>query len=486
MTPISIWRHLFLPPSHQWNTEQARYVDTLVFFTLLSFFVGMYSLIKWYKHDHSLLIITSLLLIACEVFAGLMLRVFKTPELALNLGFVGMVVHAFNIVYQSGGIVNSTQSFWMPLLLIAFFLTARPLMAALWSVFVIASSAWMVNATLSGFIFPDLVLTDSAHIVETWSGIILPLVVIGIAQAYTVKQRQAALSASEQAQQTSQQIASNAQQGEKKLSVVLNQANLNASQLSDVANQLEQQSGELHQQVNHLNMNCESQASSAEEMSQQLIHMTSGIDESDRFVTELKQRSQLVGEQAQKSVESLEASTNAIERILSSNAEVVSVADLITTVADQTNLLALNAAIEAARAGDHGRGFAVVASQVRELSAKSNESALEIRTLLDKSRKEVHHGQTVIKATAQELTAIIDQVSSISGDVNQLADIMSHQVHALKELNTASHEVATGVVETNKVSDSVAIQGAQLAQRVEALKGLADSLNAVVSSPKVS
>ncbi len=57
----------------------------------------------------------------------------------------------------------------------------------------------------------------------------------------------------------------------------------------------------------------------------------------------------------------------------------MTVADLITSVAEQTNLLALNAAIEAARAGDQGRGFAVVADQVRELSAKSNSSAVEIR-----------------------------------------------------------------------------------------------------------
>ncbi|MBJ6874359.1 chemotaxis protein, partial [Vibrio cholerae] len=81
-----------------------------------------------------------------------------------------------------------------------------------------------------------------------------------------------------------------------------------------------------------------------------------------------------VHQQAEKSSELLEDSTQAISQIITSHEEIMKVADLITSVAEQTNLLALNAAIEAARAGDQGRGFAVVAEQVRELSAKSSQS----------------------------------------------------------------------------------------------------------------
>ncbi|UXI02148.1 methyl-accepting chemotaxis protein [Photobacterium sp. TY1-4] len=481
MTPLAIWRGLFLPAASDWQGEQARYVDTLLFFTLLSFFVGAYSLIKWFSHDHQLLVMTSLALIGCELFAGAILRVFRAPELALNIGFFGMVIHATNIVYQSGGIVVSTQSFWMPLLIVAFFLAARPLMAALWSVAVVCVSAWMITHHLSGQSFPTLVLTESAAAMEIWSGVLLPLVVIGIAQAYTVKQRQDAIQASEQAMQSSEQIATQAREGERQLSTVLEQASDNAVQLGQVAEQLEQQSGELHQQVTDLNVNCESQASAAEQMSQQLAQMTAGVEESDRFVTELTSRSDAIREQAEKSSASLSASTEAIAKIQSSNDEIMSVADLITSVAEQTNLLALNAAIEAARAGEQGRGFAVVADQVRELSAKSNSSAVEIRALLEKSRLEVQQGQAVIEASASELTRIIDEVGGISTDVRRLADIMNQQVSALQELNSASGAVASSVVETNQVSDSVAVQGAQLAEQVETLKALADSLNAVVS-----
>ncbi len=83
-----------------------------------------------------------------------------------------------------------------------------------------------------------------------------------------------------------------------------------------------------------------------------------------------------------------------------------------------------------------------MADQVRELSAKSNDSAVEIRALLEKTRQEVQYDQAVIETTATELSGIIEQVGSISGDVNRLAGIMGHQVHALKELNSASSEVA--------------------------------------------
>lgn len=149
---------------------------------------------------------------------------------------------------------------------------------------------------------------------------------------------------------------------------------------------------------------------------------------------------------------------------------------MITSVAEQTNLLALNAAIEAARAGEQGRGFAVVADQVRELSAKSNSSAVDIRALLERSRREVSQGQAVIESSTTELTGIIEQVSSISGDVSQLAENISQQVEALRELTSASQAVASSVVETNQVSDAVASQGALLAEQVERLNALAESL----------
>ncbi len=482
MTPLAIWRAMFMPKSHQWRPEQLRFVDTLMFFTLLSLFTGLYSLFKWLQHDHTLLIYTSFLLIGAELLAGAIVRFGRMPVLALNVGFFGMVIHALNMIYQGGGVLSSTQTLWIPVLIISFFLTANLLMATLWSLGVILFSSWMVANALSGIAMPQMVLSPSALATETWSGLLMPLVVIVIAQGFTAKQRNKAMNAAEKAQYDTLATAEKAQQGELQLTEVLDKAGDNAGQLSLVANELESQSLDLHQQVSNLNQNCESQASAAEQMSQQLLRMTSDMEQSERFVTEMRARSEVINRQAQSSAESLAASTNAIDKILISNEKIMSVAGLITAVADQTNLLALNAAIEAARAGEHGRGFAVVADQVRELSAKSNASAVEIRALLDLSKLEVNHGQVVIQATANELSGIIEQIAETVTDVNQLADTMVHQVQAVQELNSASAEVANSVVKTNQVSESVATQGKQLTLQVDTLKALANDLRLTMLS----
>ncbi|KZX67928.1 chemotaxis protein [Vibrio sp. HI00D65] len=484
MNPIKLWRVLFLPKTREWNNNQIRQADILLLFTFIAFFVGIYSLIKWTKHEEQLLVATSVFLIVFELFSATLLRVAGKPSLALNFGFVGMAVHALNIIYQSGGVVDSTQAYWVPLLVVAFFLSGTRIVALVWSGLVIGVSLVMTSAYLNGFTFPQLVLTPEAVVVETWSGVIMPLVVICIAQAFTAKQKEVAIEMAEQAISESQQVANKATQSEGRLSVVLDQANSNSESLQSVSVHLEQQSQDLHAQVEVLNINCESQASAAEEMSQQLHQMTQGIEESNSFVGELKERSEAVGTKAQKSSESLEASTGAISQIIQSNQEIMKVADLITSVAEQTNLLALNAAIEAARAGEQGRGFAVVADQVRELSAKSSHSAIEIRSLLDRSKVEVEHGRAIIETTANEMNGIISEVQTISTDVNQLTDIMAMQMDSLKELDLASSEVAQSVAETKSVSGLVANYGSELTGHVSSVKELVESLNNVVSQAK--
>lgn len=477
MNPFSLWRTLFIPAKNNWDEIQKQSVDVILFFTFLSFLSGLYSFTKWFGAGHEFLIMSSIYLLAAEIIAGVILRVTRMPMLALQIGFSGMVVNAITLIYQSGGVVLSAQSFWVPLLIIAFYLTAKILIATLWSFITIACVGLMINLHTSGFTFPEIPMSLADANKELWTATLIPLGIICIAQAYIARQREASLRASLKTQQDCIEDAKKAHEEEEHMSRILDIASGNAQSLTEVASQLEQQSHELHQQVDDLNLNCESQASATEQMDNQLGSMTTDFKQSEQFVMELKTRSEAINSQAQHSAANLDASNQAIGSILESNNAITVVADLITSVAEQTNLLALNAAIEAARAGEQGRGFAVVAEQVRDLSGKSNEAALEIRNLLDKSRKEVNKGQIVISDTTTELSQIIKEIGTTLTDVNQLADIICAQSEVLTELNLASNNVAESVVKTNHVSDLVASQGGQLSEQVVVLKNLADSLN---------
>ncbi|MBS98140.1 MAG: hypothetical protein CMI01_05635 [Oceanospirillaceae bacterium] len=84
------------------------------------------------------------------------------------------------------------------------------------------------------------------------------------------------------------------------------------------------------------------------------------------------------------------AETNqAMEELLGVGQRIGDIVGSIVGISEQTNLLALNAAIEAARAGDAGRGFAVVAAEVRNLAARSSESAGQITHLVDTTRQRI-------------------------------------------------------------------------------------------------
>ena len=481
MRPFTLWCRLFSVDLESWSEVQRPQINSFLYFTMLSLLTGIYSYIKWQGVGHTLLVYTSIYCIFAEIVATWLLSKLRMVILAINLGFSGMVFHALNLIYQGGGVVHSTQSFWIAVLVVGFFLNAPPWLAWIWTIFTGIVSGVMVMMTLEGVPMPQIELDSAKQAVDTVTGLLIPLIIIAVAESFTARQKTSFINSSHKAQQDAQALASRAKQGEEHLGDVLTQATENSNQLNQVAQELEHQSTQLKGSVGELNQNCELQATAAEQLTSRLDEMTQDIRTSDECVQQLKQRSEAIDNQAQHSVEGLQASTQAINQIHASNEKIVSVADLITNIADQTNLLALNAAIEAARAGEHGRGFAVVAEQVRELSARSNQFAAEIRHLLDESRKEVEQGQHIIDSTSQEITDIINEIGTVLKDVKQLSEVMTQQVSTLDELSVASNNVAGSVANIAGVSDAVASQDDQLSHQIKELNTLSSSLKAVVA-----
>ncbi|KIC15156.1 methyl-accepting chemotaxis protein, partial [Leisingera sp. ANG-Vp] len=108
----------------------------------------------------------------------------------------------------------------------------------------------------------------------------------------------------------------------------------------------------------------------------------------------------------------------------------------IDDIAFQTNLLALNAGVEAARAGEAGRGFAVVASEVRALAQRSSDAAMEIKTLIGDSSRQVEQGVDLVGRAGDALQSIVGRVSHISQLVSEIAEGAAEQSTGLAEINT--------------------------------------------------
>jgi methyl-accepting chemotaxis protein len=130
---------------------------------------------------------------------------------------------------------------------------------------------------------------------------------------------------------------------------------------------------------------------------------------------------------------SSEASTSAesVRTLVASINKIDEVLKLIEGIASQTNLLALNATIEAARAGDAGKGFAVVANEVKLLAVQTASATTDIAAHLSS-----------IQTQAQNAVSGIERISSVNGDVQ---DIASSIAEAVSQQNLATQEISERV-----------------------------------------
>ncbi|MCE5363549.1 methyl-accepting chemotaxis protein [Pseudomonas anguilliseptica] len=296
--------------------------------------------------------------------------------------------------------------------------------------------------------------------------------------------------------------------GDDELGQLAGSFNRFVEKIHGLVRQIVDMTGQLTELVNQVSAQAQRSEQAMERQRHETDQVATAINEMSAAAHEVAQSAQGAAEAAQKTdtegqaakqvvdgsiarihtlVQDIRDSGLSLDTLQKDVSSIVSVLDVIRSIAEQTNLLALNAAIEAARAGEAGRGFAVVADEVRALASRTQQSTQEIQGMIDRLQKGTQDAVTSMRRSsdagdvtseqANRAGTSLDAIAQLIGTINamnaQIASAAEEQTAVAEEINRSVHKIAVAV-------DSVADETQQGAHTARNLAGLGERLGALV------
>ncbi|MCU1485569.1 MAG: methyl-accepting chemotaxis sensory transducer [Actinomycetia bacterium] len=223
----------------------------------------------------------------------------------------------------------------------------------------------------------------------------------------------------------------------------------NATTLASSSEELSAVSQQLGASAEETSAQSTTAAAAAEQVSANVGTVAAGAEEMGASINEIAGSATEAARVAGEAVAAARVTSDTVDKLGASSAEIGEVIKVITSIAEQTNLLALNATIEAARAGEAGTGFAVVANEVKELAKQTAEATENIASRV-----------TAIQGDAQAAADAIGEITDVIGRINEIqatiASAVEEQSATTNEIGRSVSEAATGATEIARNVTNVA------------------------------
>jgi methyl-accepting chemotaxis protein len=181
--------------------------------------------------------------------------------------------------------------------------------------------------------------------------------------------------------------------------------------------------------------------------------------------------------EVQESLTLLKKSSDDLNDMLTKFSAINDKTEAIRFIGEEAEMLALNAAIEAARAGEAGRGFSVVADSMKELAKKSQETSVDILTIVQQSNQVIHAVASDFEQRGDALSISVQELIQNFNVINQAIEEIDQQVAEFNDNLLVKKQV------TEQVSGAVKTSVETLVKQLSSLVSMISEKYVVDLSP---